>query len=93
MADAKVTRLHIEAARAVQVDILLAAVNGDQNGWRAVEQAFANFEAQVLAALAELLRDARWYVNDSLEAHEHSEGRELLNRIDAALSLAGQEAD
>lgn len=37
-------------------------------------------------ALAGLLGQARWYVNDALEAHEHSDGRELLAKIDAALS-------
>lgn len=38
--------------------------------------------------LAGLLRRARWYVNDALEAHEHSDGRELLSEIDAALAPA-----
>lgn len=40
------------------------------------------------AAQAELLaitRDAREYVADSLDAHEHSDGRALLNRIDEAV--------
>lgn len=39
-----------------------------------------------MVAVLGLLREARWYVNDSLEAHEHSDGRDLLNRIDAALA-------
>ena len=33
-----------------------------------------------------LLERAREYVADDLDAHEHSDGRELLNEIDAALS-------
>lgn len=39
-----------------------------------------------MVAVLGLLREARWYVNDSLEAHEHSDGRDLLNRIDARLA-------
>lgn len=38
-------------------------------------------------ALAGLLGQARDYVADALEAHEHSDGRELLGKIDAALAL------
>lgn len=41
--------------------------------------------------LAGLLRKAREYVSDSLDAHEHSDGRELLTAIDAALSAPGSE--
>ena len=33
-----------------------------------------------------LLKRSRGYVNDSLEAHEHSDGRELLVEIDEALA-------
>jgi hypothetical protein len=42
---------------------------------------------------AGLLREARWYVNDALEAHEHSDGRDLLNRIDAALATPTDATD
>lgn len=36
-------------------------------------------------ALAGLLGQARAFVSDALEAHEHSDGRELLTKIDTAL--------
>lgn len=36
--------------------------------------------------LGELLRGAREYVTDALDAYEHSDGRELLKAIDAALA-------
>lgn len=42
---------------------------------------------------AGLLREARWYVNDALEAHEHSDGRDLLKRIDAALATPTDATD
>ena len=53
----------------------------------------ALFDLSMLAAdacagqdiLRALLAEARWFVTDALEAHEHSDGRELLRRIDAAL--------
>lgn len=38
---------------------------------------------------ATALTEARWYVNDALEAHEHSDGRDLLARIDALLGAEG----
>lgn len=34
-----------------------------------------------------LLIRARWYVGDALDAHEHTDGRDLLKEIDAALAL------
>jgi hypothetical protein len=37
--------------------------------------------------LRDLLSDAREYVADALEAHEHSDGRRLLREIDLALGL------
>lgn len=39
-----------------------------------------------------LLREARWYVADALESHEHSDGREILTRIDAHLTKGGDYA-
>jgi hypothetical protein len=47
---------------------------------------FAADERDRTILLSGLLEEARWYVNDSLEAHEHSDGRDLLGRIDTALS-------
>ena len=38
------------------------------------------------------LRAAREYVGDALDAHEHSDGRELLRNLDAILAAAEQEA-
>ena len=38
--------------------------------------------------LRRLLVEARWYVQDSLEAHEHSDGRDILNAIDTELRQA-----
>jgi hypothetical protein len=35
--------------------------------------------------LRELLTEARAYVADALEAHEHTDGRKLLREIDLAL--------
>jgi len=41
-------------------------------------------------SLPALLRRAREYVADSLDAHEHSDGRDLLDQIDAALTESPQ---
>lgn len=41
--------------------------------------------------LADLLKRAREYVTDALDAHEHSDGRYLLNEIDAALTEQQEE--
>lgn len=54
-----------------------------------ISKAVGKADAAIEAAQADLLtviRDARVYVTDSLDAHEHSDGRELLARIDTALS-------
>lgn len=53
----------------------------------------ADYEAHVLGSksvepregMREALASAREYVVDALDAHEHSDGRDLLARIDAAL--------
>lgn len=37
-----------------------------------------------------LLIRARWYVGDALDAHEHTDGRDLLKEIDAALQTEGR---
>lgn len=55
---------------------------------RRLADAYADERARTLALTA-TLREARGYVNDALEAHEHSDGRELLGRIDALLPQAG----
>lgn len=49
-------------------------------------------EAAKADAMRALLTDARLYVTDALEAHEHSDGRDLLHLIDAALGDAPQAA-
>jgi hypothetical protein len=53
----------------------------------------AGVYADLLLGKVGLLREARWYVNDALEAHEHSDGRDLLNRIDAALATPTDATD
>jgi hypothetical protein len=58
-------------------------------GWEAAcrETILASAEDRDRAiALAGLLGKAREYVTDALEAHEHSDGRSLLVKIDAALA-------
>lgn len=46
-------------------------------------------EAARADRLRDLLTRAREYVTDALDAHEHSDGRDLLREIDAALGPAG----
>lgn len=48
--------------------------------------AFAAEERERTILLSGLLVRAREYVADTLDAHEHSDGRELLNEIVAALA-------
>ena len=57
------------------------APDGDFTAMRAAD------EVDTAIALRDLLFRARWYVNDALEAHEHSDGRDLLREIDAALPV------
>lgn len=56
---------------------------------KALTDALADERDYTLRLRAELT-SAREYVVDALDAHEHSDGRELLQRIDAALSDAPQ---
>jgi hypothetical protein len=42
--------------------------------------------ADTIEELVEALKGSREYVADALEAHEHSDGRELLASIDALLA-------
>ena len=54
-----------------------------------ISKAVAKADKVIAASQADLLsiiEGAREYVADSLDAHEHSDGRDLLTRIDAALS-------
>lgn len=54
---------------------------------KAVGKADRIIEASQADLLA-IIEAAREYVADSLDAHEHSDGRELLTRIDQALAPA-----
>lgn len=54
-------------------------------GWKAAAKDLIDGladERERTIALTTVLREARAYVVDALEAHEHSDGRELLERID-----------
>lgn len=54
-----------------------------------ISRAIKKADAVIAASQADLLAiigDARLYVTDALDVHEHSDGRDLLKRIDAALS-------
>jgi len=80
-------------------DILADAANAivGQEALLKAENA-ARLDLQRLAAdecaradtMRDLLTRARWYVTDALDAHEHSDGRELLKEIDAAFSTTLQ---
>lgn len=59
---------------------------------RVPDPAVAVLEAEV-ARLREMLSEARFYVTDALEAYEHTDGRDLLNRIDATLNPAPSEKE
>jgi hypothetical protein len=60
---------------------------------RRISKAVEKSDRVIAAAQAEplaILSEARLYVTDALDAHEHSDGRELLARIDTALSTYRQ---
>lgn len=66
-----------------------AFVDPDTSGWKRACNALADAAAQDRQSLlnaAQLLATARQYVSESLEAHEHEDGRSLLFAIDAFLS-------
>lgn len=48
-------------------------------------------EAAKADTLRALLTRARWYVDDALDAYEHTDGRDLLREIDAALETPNAE--
>ena len=60
--------------------------DGEKDARRSLSMLAAD-EVDTAIALRDLLFRARWYVNDALEAHEHSDGRDLLREIDAALPV------
>ena len=75
-----VTRLQAELAEARKER------DGEKDARRSLSMLAAD-EVDTAIALRDLLFRARWYVNDALEAHEHSDGRDLLREIDAALPV------
>lgn len=56
-----------------------------ENAARLDLQRLAADECARADTMRDLLTRARWYVTDALDAHEHSDGRDLLKEIDAAL--------
>ena len=56
-----------------------------ENAARLDLQRLAADECARADKMRDLLTRARWYVTDALEAHEHSDGRDLLREIDAVL--------
>lgn len=72
-----------EKARGIPEVLTDAAWRCDRARDKAV--AIAVIYAERERALTAELRAAREYVSDALDAHEHSDGRELLQRIDAIL--------
>jgi hypothetical protein len=70
------------------LDIVSQALTASLDVRSSRDHARTTGSALELADLRSLLRLARDYVVDALEAHEHSDGRELLGWIDAALSSA-----
>ena len=75
-----ITRLQAELAEARKER------DGEKDARRSLSMLAAD-EVDTAIALRDLLFRARWYVNDALEAHEHSDGRDLLREIDAALPV------
>lgn len=68
----------------------LAEAREERDGEKAARRSLSMLaadEVDTANALRDLLFRARWYVNDALEAHEHSDGRNLLREIDAALPV------
>lgn len=76
----EITRLQAELAEARKER------DGEKDARRSLSMLAAD-EVDTAIALRDLLFRARWYVNDALEAHEHSDGRDLLREIDAALPV------
>lgn len=63
----------------------LEALLKAENAARLDLQNLAADECARADKMRDLLTRARWYVTDALDAHEHSDGRDLLKEIDAAL--------
>ena len=65
---------------------VVAALLQSERGGREALAGFAADERDRTILLSGMLAEAREYVTDALEAMEHSDGRDLLNRIDGALA-------
>ena len=77
-----IAAVRAEAANAiVGQEALLKA----ENAARLDLQRLAADECARADKMRDLLTRARWYVADALEAHEHTDGRDLLREIDAVL--------
>jgi hypothetical protein len=80
----------IREAREAMADAANAIVGQEallkaENAARLDLQNLAADECARADTMRGLLTRARWYVTDALDAHEHSDGRDLLKEIDAAL--------
>lgn len=71
--------------REIVAEVVAALLQSERAGRDELAR-FAADERDHTILLTGLLTDAREYVNDALEAMEHSDGRDLLNRIDGALA-------
>lgn len=77
----------LDAARALTSEVRqrLAAELADENAARLDLQRLAADECARADRMRDLLTRAREYVTDALDAHEHTDGRDLLREIDAVL--------
>lgn len=83
----------VDALRLARPHVVAACADkiaGASKSLSAIDAALARPAAEPVAwqhrTLVEALRGARSYVVDALDAHEHSDGRDLLVRIDDALA-------
>lgn len=70
--------------REIVEEVITALLQSERDGRDALA-GFAADERDRAILFTGLLTEAREYVTDALEAMEHSDGRDLLNRIDGAL--------
>lgn len=69
----------------ILAEVIEALLQTERDG-RGALAGFAADERDRAILLTGLLAEAREYVTDALEAMEHSDGRDLLNRINGALA-------
>jgi len=90
----RTTRAPDPAVAVLEAEVMrLRAQYEDEHQARLSLQNFAADERDVSIALLMLLSEVRIYVTDALEAYEHTDGRDLLNRINIALNPAPSEKE